>query len=226
MSRRSLRLFSTALALWALPATALEKPAITYKAPPSGEEDRPVAVAITVGPQGTDYAFRIDFDKAPWGEECRTRCANATIFLDTDNNKGTGLKLSDKAAAQTGADLAITVQGTRDFKGTSSETNLRVKVKQYPEDATSVDQGRVLAELNQRENEDRLTANGNSVYLLVDANAGDLPAGPKMRVIYQPPDSKPLVGTAKGLNAPGASRVDVFKDGKLTNPVKKKPKDY
>jgi len=203
-------------------AGAAEKPCITYTAPHSAEDDRPVAVSITIGPQGSDYAFRIDFNKPPWGDECKNRCANATLFLDTDNNRATGLQLQDKKAPQTGADLAITIMGTRDYKATSAESNLRVKVKQYPEDATSADQGRVLTEMDQRHDEDRVQAQGESVYVLVDANIGDLPAGPKMRVIYQPPESKPLVGMAKGLSAPGANRVEIFKEGKLTNPVKKK----
>src|SRR2546429_2494742 len=110
-----------------LPAAAMEKPCITYKAPPSTEEDRPVAVAITVGPQGSDYAFKVDFNKTPWGDECGARCANTTIFLDTDNDKHTGLKLRDEKAAETGSDLSITIQGTRDYKDSSSLPVLRVK---------------------------------------------------------------------------------------------------
>ena len=80
------------LLLLANAAFAAEKPCITYKAPPPSEDDRPVATAITVGPQGSDYAFKVDFNRAPWGDECGTRCANTTIFLDTDNDKNTGLK--------------------------------------------------------------------------------------------------------------------------------------
>lgn len=215
------RFLSASLVLLGAAANAAEKPCITYTAPASTGDDRPVATAITVGPQGTDYAFRIDFNRAPWGDECKTRCANATIFLDTDNNKATGLQLADKKAPQTGADLAITIQGTRDYKEGSAESNLKVKVKAYPEGDTRIDQGRLLTEMDQKHDEDRVQGQGESVYVLVDANIGDLPAGPKLRVIYQPPDSKPLVGMAKGLSAPGASRVEIFKEGKLTNPVRK-----
>ena len=74
-------------------AFASEKPCIVYKAPPPGEDDRPVATSITVGPQGSDFAFRVDFDKVPWGDACGARCANTTIFLDTDNDKNTGIKM-------------------------------------------------------------------------------------------------------------------------------------
>src|SRR5438105_13145660 len=119
-------------------AAAGEKPCIVYKAPPPAEDDddRPVATAITVGPQGSDYAFKVDFNKEPWGEICKTRCANATIFIDTDNNKTTGLKLT-KEAPETGADLAVTIQGSREYQDSSAISTLKIKVKQYNEDATS-----------------------------------------------------------------------------------------
>jgi hypothetical protein len=214
-------------------AAAGEKPCITYKAPPSvDDDDRPVAISITIGPQGSDYAFKIDFNKEPWGEACGTRCANATIFIDTDNNKGTGLKLAKKDegkdAPETGADLAVTVQGMREYKAESSLSTLKVKVKQYSEDATSADQGTDLVDMDVRRDGERLSTDGKTVYLLVDANVGSLPSNPKVRVIYHPPDAKPLIGYAKGLNAPGANRVEIFKDGKLANPVSKKKKksDY
>jgi hypothetical protein len=216
-------------------AAAGEKPCITYKAPAASDDDdeRPVAIAITVGPQGSDYAFKIDFNKEPWGENCKNRCANATVFLDTDNNKATGLKLPQKDdgkdAPETGADLAVTVQGLREFKAESSLSTLKVKVKQYSEDATSAEQGNDLVEMDVRRDTERLNAQDKTVYLLIDANVGSLPSNPKIRVIYHPPDTKPLVGYAKGLNAPGANRVEIFKDGKLSNPapkVKKKKADY
>lgn len=207
----------------------MEKPCITYKAPPSTEDDRPVATSITVGPQGSDYAFKVDFNKEPWGEGCKTRCANATIFLDTDNDKRTGLKLpaaGGKEAPETGADLAVTIQGLREYKSESSLSTLKIKVKQYSEDATSADQGTDLVEMDGRVDTERLNPVEKTVYLLVDANIGTLPSNPKIRVIYHPPETKPIVGYAKGLNAPGANRVEIFKDGKLTNPAKKKKKDY
>jgi hypothetical protein len=215
---------------YSLGALAGEKPCITYKAPPSTEDDRPVATAITVGPQGSDYAFKVDFNKEPWGEQCKTRCANATIFLDTDNNKNTGLKLpvseGAKDSPETGADLAVIIQGTREYKSESSLSTLKIKVKQFSEEATSADHGTDLIEMDARNDTERLNPIEKTVYLLVDANIGSLPSSPKIRVIYHPPEAKPIVGFAKGLSAPGANRVDIFKEGKLTNPMKKKKKDY
>ncbi len=203
-------------------AAAAEKPCITYKAPPASEDDRPVATSITVGPQGSDYAFRVDFNRPPWGDACGTRCANTTVFLDTDNDKNTGLKLRDPKSMMTGSDLSITIQGAREYKDSSSLSVLRIKVKQFSEEATSVEQGAVLAELDLRRDTERINATDKTIYLLIDANIGSLPAGPKVRVLYQPPDAKPMIGMAKGLNAPGANRVEIFKDGKLTNPKKKR----
>src|SRR5215212_1915312 len=150
MTPRCALLFS----LLPLAAAALEKPCIVYKAPASTEDDRPVATSITVGPQGSDYAFKVDFNKEPWGESCKTRCANATIFLDTDNDKRTGLKLpakeDGKENPETGADLAIVIQGQREYKAQSSLSTLKIKVKQYAEDATSADQGIELVEMDAR----------------------------------------------------------------------------
>lgn len=205
-----------------------DKPTISYKAPASGEEDRPVLTTIVVSPQGTDYAFKLEFDKLPWGEECKNRCANTTLFLDTDNNKTTGLKLADPKAAETGADLVVTIQGVKVMKEGAPKPTLRVKVSSYPENATAVEDGQTLAEMDPVNDDERVLASDVSLYLLIDANMGELPQGKQLRVIYHPPESKPLVGMAKGLLSPATGRVELFKDGKLTNPPpkKKKSSDY
>ncbi len=205
-----------------------EKPTITYKAPASGEDERPVLTSIVVSPQGTDYAFKLEFNKAPWGDACRTRCANATLFLDTDNNKATGLKLADPKAPETGADIAVTIQGAKSLSETVTASVLRIKVMQYAEDATSVEEGHTLTELDPVNDSERVLASDTSVYLLIDANMGNQPAGKQLRLVYHPPDSKPLIGMAKGIASPSTGRVELFKDGKLSNPniVKKKKPDY
>ena len=183
--------------------------------------------SIVVSPQGTDYAFKLEFNKIPFGEECKTRCANATLFLDTDNNKTTGLKLADPKAAETGTDIAVTIQGAKILKSATTTSVLRVKVMQYAEDATSVEEGHTLIELDPVSDPERVLASDTSVYLLIDANMGAQPAGKQLRVVYHPPESKPLVGLAKGLASPSSGRVELFKDGKLTNPPPKKKKtDY
>ena len=184
--------------------------------------------SIVVSPQGTDYAFKLEFNKPPWGDDCRTRCANATLFLDTDNNKTTGLKLADAKAPETGTDIVVTIQGTKVLKDGVPTAALRVKVMQYSEDATSVEEGHTLVELDPINDSERVLASDISVYLLIDANMGEQPAGKQLRVVYHPPESKPLVGMAKGLASPSTGRVELFKDGKLTNPLQKKKKksDY
>ena len=203
--------FATCLA--ASLAAAREKPAISFKPITTGDEERPVATEVVVGPQGSDYAFRIEFDKLPWGEACKTRCANATIFLDTDSNKATGLQLKEKGAAETGADLAVTIQGAREYKEGSADVLLRVRVRQFSDSTTSIDDGETMSELDHRRDPERLHVDGTTVYVLIDATNGTLPSGSKMRVIYHPADTKPLVGTARGLLATGG-KIEIFKQGK------------
>lgn len=206
-------------------ARAAEKPLLRYQPPAGGPEDRPVIVEVVYAPQGTDYAFKLEFNKEPWGDACRTRCANATLFLDTDHDKTSGLQLPDTAAAERGADLAIVVQGVREYQETGARSRLKVKVIRYGEDATTVESGTTLTELDPVMDAERVLAEGTSVYLLIDASSGDLPSGTKARLIYHPPDSPPLVGVGKGLAVKGG-RVELFKNGKLTNPPKKSKSAY
>jgi hypothetical protein len=205
--------------------SAAEKPLITYKPSATGDDERPVITEIIYTPQGSDYAFKVEFNKEPSGEACRTRCANATIFLDADNDKGTGLKLADPKAPETGADLAIVIQSARDLSEAGAHALLKVRVMQFSEDATSVEQGALLVELDPKSDAEHLLAEGTSVYLLIDTNLGNVPSGAKARVIYHPPDSKALVGVGKGLAAAGSGHIELFKAGKLVNPKKKKS-DY
>jgi hypothetical protein len=216
----------TLLTLLSLSAWAGQKPVIIYKNPPDDEDARPVITEAVVGPQGTDYALSLEFNKAPWGEVCKTRCANATLFLDTDSDKKTGLRLVDDKAPENGADLAIVVQGPRVLKEGVSRATLTVKVLQFTHEASSAEQGAVLAELDPRNDPERLLSEAKGLYLLIDANLADIPQGKKLRVIYHPPDSKPLSGTARGMATPGASRLEIFKDGVLSNPVRKKKSVY
>lgn len=201
-----------------------QKATITYKPAASDEDTRPVLTTIVVSPQGTDYALKLEFDKNPWGDECGTRCANATLFLDTDNNANTGLKLPTPKAAETGSDLVLTIQGVKVIKDGASKAALRIKVSAYAESATAVEDGQLLAELNPVTDADRVLSSDTSLYLLIDANMGSIPAGKQLRAVYHPPDSKPLIGMAKGLASPASGRVELFKDGKLTNPPPKKKK--
>lgn len=200
-------LASTALA-------AKERPTFRYTAPPDGE--RPVVVEATVGPQGSDFAMRLRFDKVPWGDECKNRCANATLLIDTDNSKQTGLRLPQSAPGN-GADIAIVIQGVRDYpkqEGAGSVSWLRVKVRSLGNGASSVDDGELLAELNHRQDPERLHVDGETVYLLVDATNATLPSARKARVVYQPPGGKPLQATIPGMIGSGAGKgVRIFKDG-------------
>jgi hypothetical protein len=190
---------------------AKEKPTFRYTAPPDGE--RPVIVDATIGPQGSDFAMRLRFDKEPWGELCKNRCANATLFLDTDGNTTTGLQLGKKVP-ETGADLAVIVQGAREYKGTSSDTFLRVKVRQFTSASKNVDDTEALADLNHRQDPERVQLDENTVYLLIDATAPTLPSARKVRVVYHPVGGKAVQATIAGILSGGSrSNVRIFRGG-------------
>lgn len=191
-----------------------ERSTFRYTALPDGE--RPVIVDATIGPQGSDFAMRLRFDREPWGEACKTRCANATLLLDTDSSRQTGLRLPRDAAAN-GADLAIIIQGVREYaeeEGAPPKTWLRVKVRLLGNDASSVDEGELLTELNHRQDTERLHVDEKTVYILVDATSATLPSARKVRVVYQPPGAKALQATIPGMiGGAGARGVRIFKDG-------------
>lgn len=170
-----------------------------------------MATEVTVAPQASDLAFKVVFNKTPWGEECKNRCANITLFVDTDNSTSTGLQLGK--SAETGADLAVNIQGARDYKDKRADVMLKVKVRSFGADSTSVDQGELITELNSRQDPERVESDGETVYVLVDGTSATLPTGKVMRVVYHPPGERPVTGTATGMLAGGNSKVEVFKKG-------------
>lgn len=204
-------LLALALSLLAMSALAKDRATLRYK--PGMDEERPVVVEAVVGPQGSDYALRLSFQKPPFGQECGNRCANATVLIDTDASALSGMKLSSKAA-ENGADLALIVQGARELTGSGAEHYLRVKVRRLTESARSVDDGELITDLDQRRDPDRIHIEGNTVYLLVDPG-NELPSGRKVRVIYHPPGGKALQGTVPGLlnGSASNSKVMLFKRG-------------
>ncbi len=216
-------LFAAGLVL--LAAAPTPKKLLSWSPPPSTDDDRPVVASAMVTAQGSDYVVTLQFDKAPYGDGCKTRCANATLFIDTDNSKDTGLKLADAKAAETGADISVTIQGVRSLRDETSEPELKVVIKQFNEDATGLDQGNVLAELDARRDRERLTVDGTTVSVLVDANLGNQPAAAKLRAMYHPPDHAAMVGVGPGLAAGGGRKIEVFKGNKLSNPSKATPKE-
>lgn len=201
------------LALTLLATSAMAKDRATFRHTPSVDEERPVVVDATVGPQGGDFALRLRFQKPPFGQECGMRCANITVLLDTDANPRSGLKLSDKAP-ENGADLAILIQGTRDLSGASSDNYLRVKVRQLPDGVRTVEAGELIAELDHRRDPDRIHIEDTTVFLLIDAS-GNLPSGRKVRVIYHPPGGKALQATIPGMLSGSANngKVMIFRRG-------------
>jgi hypothetical protein len=189
-------------------ALAAERPAFRYKPPAS--QERPVVVEATVGPQRGNIALKLRFNKQPWGLDCGNRCASATVLIDTDDNPSTGVRLPGKAA-ETGADLALLIQGAREYGGEDSESFVRVKVRMLSNTSRNVDQGELLAELDHRRDSHHLYVDRNTVFLLIDATNSTLPLGRRMRVIYHPPGSRALVATLPGPLGGSSSGEDIFR---------------
>jgi len=203
-------LLMLACTLLAVPSLAAP-PKVTFRSPAPPDGERPVILDATIGPQGSDFALRLRFDKVPWGEECKNRCANATLFLDTDSNTTTGLQLGKKIP-ETGADLAVIVQGARDYKGSSSEAYLRVKVRQFTTASQNVDDTEALADLNHRQDPERVQLDESTVFLLVDATAATLPSARKVRVVYHPTGGKAVEASIPGMLSGGSSsNVRIFR---------------
>lgn len=186
-------------------------PTITYPAPVSLDE-RPALKSIYVGPQGGDYALRLAFNREPWGDACKNKCANATVFLDLDDDKTTGLQF-DAERPESGADVAVIVQGLRDMSEARSAPQLKVRIREYAGERNRIDKFTQVNELDLKHDGDRFVMDGNTVYLLL--GGVDLPRGAKVRVIYHPPDSRALVGMAAGLDAPKAAHVELLRDGQV-----------
>ncbi len=183
-------------------------PTLRYAPPADSEDERPVVTAATLRATGNDFTFQLVFNHEPWGEACKTRCANATFFLDTDGNKTTGLQLGDKSP-QTGADVAVIVQGVREYKEVSADTLLRAKVRLLASGTSDVEEGQTLAELDNRRDGDRLKAHDNEVSLRVDATAPEIPVGRTVRVVYQPPGAAPVVASIPGFGGGGGKKGPV-----------------
>lgn len=216
--RASIAILATLISPWAL---AAEKPVILHEGPT--DEERPLIAEVHAGPQGSDFAFEIRFDQLPWGDQCKARCANATLFVDLDDSTATGLQLGPKAK-ETGADLAVTVQGMREFLELGARSYLRVRVRQLTKGEASMDDGAIVADLDHRRDPERLQTDGDTVWTLVDMTSLNLPAGKKARVIYHPPGAAALQGTTRGMLAGSASRATIFKNSKPARASGKKRK--
>ncbi|WP_239576426.1 hypothetical protein [Archangium primigenium] len=205
-------LFALALLL-CVPGAEAAKDRSTFRFTPTQGEERPVVVEAMVGPQGSDIALKLRFNKAPFGPECGMRCANATLLFDSDSNTQSGVKLAGQQP-ENGADLAIIVQGTRDLAGAASASYLRVKVRRLSGESQNLDDGDLLAELDHRVDTERVHVEGNTVFLLIDAG-GNLPSGRKARVIYHPVGAKAIQAQIPGLLSGSASnsKVKIFRKG-------------
>jgi hypothetical protein len=135
------------------------------------------------------------------------------VLLDTDASALSGLKLPGKAP-ENGADLAIIVQGAREYSRDNGEGFLRVKVRRLADGSHSVDDGELISELEHRLDPERIHLEGNTVFLLIDATS-NLPSGRKVRVVYHPPGGKAIEATIPGMLSGSASngKVMIFRRG-------------
>lgn len=205
-SQRSMSARLLAALLLSSTLAGAQETTLRYDPPEDADLERPVAREVTVTTQGPNYALQVVFDREPWGEECRTQCANATFFLDTDGNTATGLKVGDKAP-ETGADISVTIQGVRHYDGTFPTPVLRAKVRRLS--GNPMDEASVMAEYDHRKDTDRIQSDGKEVFVLVDATSASIPSGAKVRLIYHPPGAEPRELVAPGLRAGKGARVQV-----------------
>lgn len=201
----------SALVTLAAPAAlAAAKPVITYQ--PPADEERPLITSVLAGPEGSDYAFELSFDKLPWGDTCRPRCANATLFVDLDDDGSTGLQLG-KESKETGADLAVTVQGATEYLEQGVRNFVRVRVRQLSTSSLDASDGDVVIELDHRKDAERLQTDGDTVWILLNMIQLNVPSGRKTRVIYHPPGVPALEGTTNGMRT-GGRQAGIFKNEK------------
>jgi len=184
------------------PLASAQEGTLAFK--PDPDEERPVVKQASVRPQGSNFALTLQFDKTPWGEECRKRCANATLLLDSDGDARTGLQAGE-GKPQTGADLGVTVQGQVDYGGESAAYFVKAKVRQLAEDDKRLDDGDVISDLDHRVDQARLELDGKEIRVLLDASRATLPAGKSCRLIYLAPLAKPVVATCRGMAAGAGS---------------------
>jgi hypothetical protein len=201
-----MRVVNRALVLLVLVVASLahaSKPSTVLHHKPTleGPEERPVATEVAVTARDGGFQLVLTFDKPPFGESCKVRCANTTVYLDTDDVRRTGLQVGDKAAA-TGADLAVTVQGAREWGEQSAHDLLRVRVRRLSSQAKSLEDGEAIADLQLSQDGDRVQLKDRTLTVRVDASTTDVPAGKKARVVYQPPGTRALTTTIPGLLTP------------------------
>lgn len=206
--RPSLRL-ALAAAL-TLPASSFANPVFTFK--PAPDEERPVITELRATPQGADLSLEVLFDRAPFGALCGLRCANATVFIDTDDNPKTGVQFG-KNAPETGAELAVVLQGTNDYRTGDGEPYFRVKVRELPNGARALADDAPVLDLDHRKDKARVQVDAETAFVLVDASATGVKWGKKLRLVYHPPARLPVSGKAAGFTTKKGGQVEIIGGG-------------
>lgn len=179
------------------------------------EAERPLIKEVSVNNEALDVAFHVTFDRAPSGAACENRCANATLFVDTDHDKSTGLKLSDTKALENGADVALVFQG-RKSSGEEGETaEFLIRIKKLANEAGGHDDPALLHEFDMLRDKQRMHVRDANVVVMLDTSENHFPLGRRMRLIYHPPGSTAVEGVVTGpVKAAGARKVQVVDESK------------
>ncbi len=165
------------------------KGAITYRVNKRLTDGRPEVAQSSIRTQKDDFALKVEFDVPPTGA-CGERCAQSTFLLDTDNDAATGLQ-QGLGKAHTGADLAITLQGSAD--------KLAVLVRQFKDEDRTVEDGDVVQQLDSVKDPRAVKLDGKTVNLLVDASSATLPSGKQCRLVFLPRSARPLTTQCEGM---------------------------
>lgn len=199
--------FALAAAL-ALTAPALANPVFTFK--PDKEAERPIVKELRATTQGADLSLEVMFDRPPFGIECGLRCANATFFIDTDNNRKTGVQFG-KGAEETGADVSVVLQGTNDYRTDDGAPYFRVKVRELPNGAKSLEDSAPVIDLDSRTDKTRVQVDAETAFVLIDSSATGVKWGKKLRIVYHPPAREAVSGTANGFSRRKGGAVEIIK---------------
>ena len=179
------------------------------------EDERPLIKEVSVNNEALDVAFHVTFDRAPSGAACENRCANATLFVDTDFDKATGLKLSDPKALENGADVALVFQGRKSSGEGGEAPEFLIRVKKLANEAGGLDDSEVLHEFNVFRDKQRVHVREANVVVMVDTSEKKFPLGRRMRLVYHPPGAAAVEGVVAGpVKAGGARKVQVIDESK------------
>lgn len=181
---------------------------LTYKPHKLATDGRPTATKIHLGTKGTDFVLTLEYDKAPYGADCKNRCARSTFLIDTDNDLDTGLQ-QGRGRAVSGADLLVLLEGFEGVADGKPAPFVKVTIKRFSEGDRLLDEADLVTTLDERASPQRLKLDGTKVTVTLDASSEAVPVGKASRIVYLAPGVSPLTAQAVGLTRkPAAVRAE------------------